>query len=125
VSPRTKVWLLYAFPYVMGACAFSALFSRRGWSFVGLALFALVCFGLAWIARRLLLPRGGERHREILPVVLMGLFGGVGIATLIGAIVTLARGNHQAAVGLGFFGLLFSGVGYLGKWLLAKVKRGK
>ena len=125
MSPRTKSWLLYAFPYLMGAFAFSALFSRKGGAAVGLAIFALGGFGLAWIARRLMLPRAGEHHREILPLVLMGLFGGVGIATLIGAVVTLARENHQMAIGLGFFGFIFTGVGWLGKWLLAKMRREK
>jgi len=122
VSERTKTWLIYAFPYLMGAFAFSALFSKHWGAFVGLAVTSLFLFGGAWTCRRLILPRAGESRSDTICISVMVVFGGVGIAMLIGSVATLMDDNPGGAFGLGLFGLVFTGVGYLGKRLLSQAK---
>jgi hypothetical protein len=115
VSERTKTWLIYALPFLLGSFAFSALFSKNWGTFVGLAIASLYLFGCAWTCRRLILPRAGENQTETISLVLMIIFGGAGIAMLIGSVAVLMDDNPGGAFGLGLFGLVFTGVGYLGK----------
>ncbi len=114
MNPKTAIRLLYGVGVFFGIIALVVLFSGSLGGFLGVSVFSLAFTAFGWAMRRISCPREGESPGGSLGLVALVVFGGAGAVTVIGSFFLIAERGAEGLL-LTVFGLVFCGVGYLGK----------
>jgi hypothetical protein len=114
MNPTTTIRLLYGVATFFGIIALVALFSGSVGGCLGVSVFSLAFTAFGWATRRLGCPREGESPGGSIGLVVLVIFGGAGVVTVIGSFFLIAERGAEGLL-LTVFGLIFCGGGYLGK----------
>lgn len=117
MSTMRTVWLLRGVAAFFGGLALLALVTGKWGLCFGMVVFCLFWAGSAWATRRMRFPTPAELDspRGTVATIVLVMFGGAGVVMLVGAILFLFDGESDAALGVGIFGAIFCGIGYLGR----------
>jgi hypothetical protein len=114
---------IVGFGIFLGIIALILLFSGEAGAFFSVLILAGGFIGLGWAGRRMLLPGKDDQPPDV-GIVAGIIFGGAGMAMIIGSLFLFWDGEFGGAIGLFIFGSVFCGAGYAG-YRVFRVPAGK
>lgn len=113
---------------LVGAGVFAGLiglvFAGSGnWgAMLGALVVGLGFVGLAWAGKKMFFPEPGKGPLNGISLVIKVIFGGAGLAMMIGGVFLFVDGDFAAAIGMLIFGGIFCAVAYFGSRSFAEPK---
>ncbi len=113
---------------VFGTAIFAAVMAllmgiTRNWgAMLGAMAVSLGFFGLTWAGRRMLLPDPEKGPINGISLIIKVMFGGAGLAMIIGGVFLFVDGDFGAALAMLIFGGIFCAVAYFGSRVFAGPK---